>query len=460
MNLKLWCRLAYPSQERFALSVLTLLAFALRLWDLPAKGLSYDEAATALMARATPLEIIQFHWTAAFEHLPLWILLMHGWSALAGQSEAALRLVPAFAGALTIPLFWATLRKFKPFTAGARLLSLSLVAFSTTMLYYSQEARMYTLVVLLGVASVHLSLMVAEEPRSSRVAGFVLVNWAMVGFQYFSILLIAVEAIFYTIVTLHRRTVPHRILALLATACVISGIPFLLWARFSPGFHETLTVVLHAAATDRVTWNQFLGDMWRNLAFGAFRWQPSQSWLGFLLAPLVVLGAVDALRTPFLPRIAATGEYDIYRYWGWLSILIIALPLLIGTLMLRTLSARYILYILPYLYGLAALGIWRLWKISALLGISGLGLAMIVALVGIGYYFGPYQKSEYREMAAYLSAHIDAGHDAVLLEAPRQHLLTKYYLDHSLAVFPIPPISLPAYWPVTAPPVVPEDLTT
>ncbi|HAJ36280.1 MAG TPA: hypothetical protein DCL15_11360, partial [Chloroflexi bacterium] len=91
-------------RERWLLAALTLGGLALRLWGVGDKGLAYDEAATALMARATPAAIIDFHWRAAFEHPPLWQLTMAGWSALFGQSEAALRLLPALAGATAIPL--------------------------------------------------------------------------------------------------------------------------------------------------------------------------------------------------------------------------------------------------------------------------------------------------------------------------------------------------------------------
>jgi hypothetical protein len=47
--------------------------------------------------------------------------------------------------------------------------------------------------------------------------------------------------------------------------------------------------------------------------------------------------------------------------------------------------------------------------------------------------------------------------DAIVLEAPRQHLLAKYYLPQAVELYPMPAIDLPDYWPVTAPPVVPEE---
>ena len=41
---------------------------------------------------------------------------------------------------------------------------------------------------------------------------------------------------------------------------------------------------------------------------------------------------------------------------------------------------------------------------------------------------------------------------------PRQHLLAKYYLGTDRTYYTAPQVELPAYWPVNAPPVVPEEM--
>ena len=61
-------------------------------------------------------------------------------------------------------------------------------------------------------------------------------------------------------------------------------------------------------------------------------------------------------------------------------------------------------------------------------------------------------------MASYLSARASPETDVILLEAPRQHLLAKYYLGDDFAIDPVPAMNLPEFWPVTAPPVVPENV--
>jgi hypothetical protein len=119
-------------------------------------------------------------------------------------------------------------------------------------------------------------------------------------------------------------------------------------------------------------------------------------------------------------------------------------------------ATRYILWVVPAAYLLIALGISTLWRLWRPLGMVGLLVAGSVAVVGLAYYFISYQKSEYREMAAYLSTQVTAD-DGIVLEAPRQHLLAKYYLPATGHFYPMPSLDLPNYWPVTAPPLVPEE---
>ena len=177
------------------------MGLALRLWALGDKGLAYDEAATALMARASGPAILQFHWNAAFEHPPLWQLTMRTWSALFGQSEAMLRLLPALAGAAAVPLTWYWLRQLWSRAVGLRLLVATLVAVSPALVVYAQEARMYTVVVLLALLSLVALVELAQRPSWASAAIFVVINWLMLGYHYYSLLLVGSEWLFFLVLT-------------------------------------------------------------------------------------------------------------------------------------------------------------------------------------------------------------------------------------------------------------------
>jgi hypothetical protein len=80
-----------------------------------------------------------------------------------------------------------------------------------------------------------------------------------------------------------------------------------------------------------------------------------------------------------------------------------------------------------------------------------------VEIAALQYYLGPYRKSDYRAMTAYLQQQGDPQRELLVIEAPRQHLLTKYYLPAAWSVHPMPTLPMPDYWPVTAPLLVPEE---
>jgi len=439
-------------REIWLLAAMTLTGLGLRLWGLGDKGLAYDEAATALMARATPVEIVAFHWRAAFEHPPLWQLTMAGWSAIFSQSEAALRLLPALAGALAIPLTWWWVRRLWPAERTRRIWAAALVALSPALLLYSQEARMYTLVVALALLSLITLHALASRPCLTTILVFASVNWLMTGFHYYSILLVGVETLFLGFLSLHRRAWGDgtRWLA----AVVLALTPVVLWMALAPGFHDTLRVVAgNVGGENTVSALAFLDALWRDLAFGAIRWQPEVAVVGLVLAPLVVIG----LAVTALPEAQRFRDERGFTPWSWLVALAALLPLALSVIFAPALAARYILFVLPALYVLAAAGIVWLGRQSLALGLAGAMLALVVAWLGLSVYFTSYTKSEYREMAAFLEANRQPD-EAVMLYAPRQHLLAKYYLLGVTGFATAPEVELPAFWPVNAPPVVPEAM--
>jgi hypothetical protein len=236
---------------------------------------------------------------------------------------------------------------------------------------------------------------------------------------------------------------------------------------FSPGFHDTFAAITSGGQGAGPGVLAFADGLWRDLSYGAFRWPPSEAVWGYLLLPLVLLGAVVlAAGQPLRPSAQPAGKKAARSAkaagmevvpWGWLVALVALLPLVISVVFFRSLAARYILYSVPALYTLAAAAIIWLADRHRLLGLFGIGLAIAPALLGLYYYYGPYQKSEYREMAAFLSEHV-AEDEAIMLYAPRQHLLAKYYLGDERTYYTAPQVELPAFWPVNAPPVVPEDV--
>ncbi|MBX3013349.1 MAG: glycosyltransferase family 39 protein [Caldilineaceae bacterium] len=432
---------------RLFLLSLILLAFLLRLWLLDSKGLSYDEAATALMARATAAEIIDFHWRAAFEHPPIWQLFMHGWSRYVGQHEFALRFPSVLAGTATLPLIWLFTRRVTR-SARAALSAAVLTLAAPILIYYSQDARMYAIVVALALGSLLLTQQLAVRPTTGRSFLYLLINWLMVGFHYYSVLLVVAEGLFLLIRLLWQRS-PWRDWLAYGLTLSLTIAPLLLWMGFAPGFRATATGVFNNVDT-QATVLAFFDTFWRDTTFAAIRWESEQSRWGYVLLPFLVWGSIILL----MPQRNGPASQ---RGLGLLPLLALLVPLGLTLLISRDLATRYLLYLVPLLLLIIAVGITSLGRLHRSLSVLALGIALVPAGLALPHYFGPYQKSAYRDMATYLRANRQPT-EAILLEGPRQHLLAQYYLPAEKTFLTAPIVELPPYWPVNARPVVPEEM--
>ena len=123
-------------------------AFVLRLVTLARKSLWIDEMATLQIASGSPWDIVAN--PIGDPHPPLYYLLMHYWIRL-GQSELVMRLPSALGGALSVLLLYALMRWWGQ--RWAALTAALLLVIAPMHVWYSQDARMYALVCLWGLAS-------------------------------------------------------------------------------------------------------------------------------------------------------------------------------------------------------------------------------------------------------------------------------------------------------------------
>lgn len=224
---------------RLGLLALLLLGLALRLYRLDAQSLWYDEGVTANLAQRTLSDLTQ--WTANDIQPPLYYYLIAGWGRLAGWSEWSLRFPSAAFGLLLLPLM-AGLVRLCTIYGTPRLLVVLLTALHPLLVYYSQEARMYTLLTLLGGLAAYCLLRSMEEARPGRwLGGYVLMATAAVYTHYFAFFLLLALAIGYLYYQLERTRyllqATWRLLQpfALANLLVLLGyIPWLgaLWTRF------------------------------------------------------------------------------------------------------------------------------------------------------------------------------------------------------------------------------------
>lgn len=126
-----------------------LAAFALRLQQLGAESLWYDETVSAYLAGQS-LPALVAH-TARDIHPPLYYVLLHVWVGLVGTSEYALAFFSLWWGVLLVAST-VTLARWLG-TNTVALLVAGMMTLSPFNIWYSQEVRMYTMGATLGVWS-------------------------------------------------------------------------------------------------------------------------------------------------------------------------------------------------------------------------------------------------------------------------------------------------------------------
>jgi mannosyltransferase len=148
------------------LAVITLLGGLVRFYRYDALSLWLDEGITVHMVRLPWLTVLGFN--GAYEtHPPLYFVLVKLATLIVPEVNAG-RIVSLIAGIVTIPALYALAARL--LNRWAALLAAGVVAISPIHIWYSQEARMYTLTVLLVCVS-YLALVAFQQSRRLAWAG-------------------------------------------------------------------------------------------------------------------------------------------------------------------------------------------------------------------------------------------------------------------------------------------------
>ncbi len=158
-----------------------VLASALRFFRLGTKSFWLDEAASAVLARVDGHVFVRalIHREA---NMSLYYLLLRGWTLL-GSNEFVVRSLSVIAGVAAIPaIYLLGARLFGPRAGRVAALLLSVHTFH---IRYSQEARAYTLSMLLAIVSLLLLLRSLERPSRKNWGAYILVSALLVYAQVF-----------------------------------------------------------------------------------------------------------------------------------------------------------------------------------------------------------------------------------------------------------------------------------
>jgi uncharacterized membrane protein len=208
-----------------AVALLVLVAFALRAVSLDAQSLWRDEVDAMRFATA-PLDEVLSNFTRQGWNGPLYFFVLRGWIALTGTSEYAMRFLSLIFGALCVPLACALGRRL--FNPLAGFLAALLVTASPYLTWYSQEVKMYTLVLALALLAIYALRRAVEGGGWYWWVVQVVATGLAVYAHIVAALLIPVQVLIYFVWWPHARG--HRLGALISLAClVLPYLPLAAW---------------------------------------------------------------------------------------------------------------------------------------------------------------------------------------------------------------------------------------
>jgi hypothetical protein len=212
------------------LAGIVALAVGLRFALLAHNSLWFDEAWVVWLARHRWPDLLLLI-RAGDAHPPLYFVVMKGWIAVAGTSEAALRIPSACCGVVTVILTYGLMRRVS--SEPASLLSAWLVSVSPFAVMAGQDARMYAPLGMLAVASTLALVASVEQGGRLRWAGYVALAVLMAYTHYFAAFVLIAHGIW--IAGWERRHLGTWLLGMLAAAVVY--LPWLpaLWAQAAHG---------------------------------------------------------------------------------------------------------------------------------------------------------------------------------------------------------------------------------
>lgn len=424
-----------PLLDLGVLLLASLVALALRLYRLPDSNVWWDEGYGVYLARKDLLTLALE--TAGDVHPPIHYWFLHVWIRLVGETELAIRYSSVAFAVASVPLiYWLGRRTLG---RGVGLVAALLLATSRFHVEWSQQIRMYTLVVALAMLSIALTLDLWERPRRRLWVAHVAVTVFGLYTLYLSGLVPLVESL--ATVLLWLLPVGGRRLELgfvlrWAGAQAIALALFVPWAllfkslpRATPAvlFPIDLQTFLHASATAFPLGISAYVQRYTPITLAALALatlgglavaRPARRRLGVLLYALLLVppGVVYALSFPN--------------------------PVLYAP----NLSVRYLLIFIPAYHLLVAAAVCLLWRgfprspraspwsalpRAAAFAATSAFLAAIAAWSLADYYPQRRLVDDYQTVARYLKAYARPG-DAVVLNSDRDWPIFAYHYDGGL----------------------------
>lgn len=351
-----------------------------------------DEGISVMVAKNLNFQSIIFDFAPGDFHPPLYYLTLKVFMTVLGSSELTARLLSIISGTLTTLATYLIANKL--YERKTAFVASLLVATSPLLIYYSQEARMYSLAALFAVMSLYFFVSILKEDKIQYWLGFIFFSVMTFYTDYMPIFILPSYLLF---LILFRKKFKKATLRSFIPALILIFAVLAPWVNI---FVKQLKSGL-SVSTSSSSWSTVIGSATpKDLAivlpkFIVGRISPEND-LTYFFIFLPIAAFIFLLLAIYFIRI------NTIRSSLWFF-LIIPIALSFGlSLFVPIFSYFRLLFVLPVLYVLLASAIcnlnWTKPKLSMIL------IMMIINFTSLGIYFTnpKFQRENWREATRFV----------------------------------------------------------
>jgi len=381
----------------------------LRLYDLGAESIWLDEANTVYVSGQSLSSIIIDY------SPPLYFIITHFWTVVFGSSELAIRFPSAVFGIISIFLMYKI--GYHLFNQKIGLISSFLLSISSFAIWHSQDARYYSLLLLLTLLSFYFFIQILKSNSKWYYLGYALANILLVYNHLFGVFVI-ISQVFYFALFWKKYGQQRLKFAAMQIASMLALIPLMVHVigggSLMPGWlsEPSFMSILN-------TLSEFSG--WYTAGLFLF--------VAFSILSVIGILSIRWFKGRSGTRFESIEEITLLLIWFSFPIII---PFLLSYILNPMYTDRYLIAALPAFLLLTAKGIVG---INTLIGESlnnkfTYGIIIFIALislVGLSQYYIEPTKEQWRETANFIEYHAQVDESIVFCADYTQKPFDYYY---------------------------------
>ncbi len=402
------------------LAIILCISLFLRFYDLGTESIWLDEA-ESIKESALSIQEIADH----SNQPPLYFLLLRGWIHLFGTSEAAIRSLSALFGVLAVLLVFLGGKALLGQRAG--LIGAFLASFAFFPIAYSQDARAYSLLLMLSALSGWIFIEIIRTDKKWLYPLYLVSGLLLVYTHFYGLFIIFSQVVHFLVFLKKYKTQRWKFLASIATL-LIALIPFyfLLKNRIS-------TISSHGFWISRPGLMTLLDTPAYFFSTGRFRFAVLALVLLLVLLGLLVIKKVKAGYQARKSRNKQSSPVwqirlecpEVIVFLLLWSVLPILIPFIESQFMTPVYQAKYAIGAFPALCLLAAGGLSKIkWP---LVFYTVLILIVLFSSIGLYDYYKNDNKEQWREVARLIESRAQPEDVMVVCKGYYQVPFNYYY---------------------------------